>query len=85
MCCSMCYSAAITCPTLPPPINGQVMYTTNSASDIDFGTVARYTCNGGFGLSGGDVQRMCGGTSDSPNGSWIGTAPSCESESFYDL
>ena len=61
------------------------MYTTNSTTDLDFGTVAKYTCNTGFGLSGGDVLRMCDGDSSSPIGSWTGTTPSCTRESQDDL
>lgn len=51
------------------------------SDSFDFGTVAIYTCNTGFGLSGGDVQTTCSGDSSSVMGSWTGTVPSCERES----
>ena len=46
--------------------------------DHDHGTTATYSCNEGFGLSGGDVVRTCGGDGRIVTGEWSGSAPSCE-------
>ena len=66
----------IVCPFLPSPADGVVAYTT--ASPFTYGAMATYSCNGGFGLSGGDVTRVCGGDGSSVNGMWSGVAPICE-------
>ena len=50
----------------------------STPSPYDFGTMATYQCNGGFGLRGGDVTRTCGGDGSSPNGMWSGIPPMCE-------
>ena len=48
---------------------------------FDYLTTATYSCNTGFGLSGGDTIRTCVGSSSGP-GEWDGTAPTCERECF---
>ena len=40
-------------------------------------TTATYSCDPGFGLSGGDSVRTCTGSTENP-GEWTGTAPTCE-------
>ena len=40
--------------------------------------MATYSCNPGFGLSGGDGTRTCGGDGSSPTGAWSGTPSTCE-------
>ena len=55
--------------------NGQISYDT---FDFDYGTTATYSCDTGFGLSGGDKERVCGGNGSSPNGVWNGVTPHCE-------
>ncbi len=47
---------------------------------FDYLTVAAYTCNPGYGLSGGDSIRTCEGDDSSTTGEWSGTAPACESK-----
>ena len=42
------------------------------------GTVATFSCNDGFGLSGGDGMRTCGGDGSSSDGMWSGTSPTCD-------
>ena len=54
------------CDPLPPPENGNV-----DASITTIGSVATYSCNNGFLLSG-DSQRIC-----QMNGFWSGSAPTC--------
>ncbi len=66
------------CTDLSAIDNGQVMYLPDPSSPYDYGTVATYACNNGFGLVGG-VTRTCnsdGGVSTM--GIWDGFAPSCE-------
>ena len=55
--------------------SGQISY---DSSELVFGTTATYSCDTGFGLSGGDRERVCGGNGSSSNGVWNGVAPNCE-------
>lgn len=68
-------SAAIVCPTLSTPFNGQISFSSllNTAN-----VTATYSCDIGFGLSGGDEVLTCGGDGSSPNGEWNGTPPVCD-------
>ncbi len=54
------------------PVNGQVVY------ENSFSSIATYTCDTGYGLSGGDTTRTCGGDGSSTNGAWDGMMPTCE-------
>ncbi len=69
-------SLAIQCEDLPNPVNGEIFFTSDDTAPFDFGTLAVYSCNAGFGLSGYE-QRTCGGDGDSTMGEWSGGAPSC--------
>ena len=51
--------------------------TTDTMAPFDYQTTATYTCDVGFGLLGGDLLRICVGSSSGP-GEWSGTAPTCE-------
>ena len=66
------------CTGLPSPDNGSIIYPTGTTSPYEFGTVATYMCDTGFGIDGGDVLRTCHGYGLSPMGTWTGTAPRCE-------
>lgn len=57
------------------PSNGMITYAIDVTPDFDPGTTATYSCDEGFGLSGGDTVRTCQGQ---PIGAWSGTAPTCE-------
>jgi CUB/sushi domain-containing protein len=57
---------AIMCPTLPDPLNGNVLWT-----DLSVNSLATYTCNGGFELIGSEI-RTC--LSD---GAWNKEEPVC--------
>ena len=75
--CVQCFNclffpAVVTCPALTNPDNGMVNVLNNN-----FGTVANYTCNTGYMLTG-DVIRVC-----EVNGDWSGTAPTCDSTLNY--
>ena len=66
---------ASNCTSLAVPSNGMITYANDTTPDFDSGTTATYSCNEGFGPSGGDTVRTCQGQ---PIGAWSGTAPTCE-------
>ena len=70
---------AITCLGLSSPSNGQISYSADMTIPFDFGTVATYSCEDGYGLSGGDMASTCGGDYTSITGVWSGAPPTCES------
>ena len=70
----------IMCPSLPEPLNGQVVSSTNTTGDQVFGATATYVCDSGFGLSGGERVRTCSSDGSSTIGFWTGSAPSCLGE-----
>lgn len=65
------------CPVLSAPDNGVLTYSEDS-STLGFMEMAAYSCNPGFGLSGGNRVRTCAGAAGS-TGEWNGTAPTCQS------
>jgi len=71
---------AITCLDLPIPDNGVIIY--ESSAPYRYGISARYNCNPGFGLDGGDTFVRCGGNGSSPMGMWTGNTPTCQGTSF---
>ena len=73
--CFLC--TVIMCTDLPPPDYGQINYSTDPTSPYDFGTMATYNCDSGFGLVGGKTQ-TCSGNSSTVVGFWIGVLPTCE-------
>jgi len=66
-------SAAVQCPALEPPKDGQVFFTSTS-----FEATAVYNCHVGFVLVGNE-ERTC--TAD---GTWSGSLPFCRRE-FVDI
>ncbi len=72
-------NAAVMCPVLTAPTNGIIMYTEIPSGSLGFMEMATYSCNAGFGLSGGDPVRTCEGAAGS-SGDWTGTAPTCEGD-----
>lgn len=72
--------AAIMCSDIADPENGQIDFSVDELAPFDFGTVATYSCDAGFGLSGGDITRTCDGDGTTPDGSFTGSAPTCESK-----
>ena len=42
--------------------------------------MATFSCDVGYGLSGGDMMTTCGGDGSDPFGTWIGAVPACERE-----
>ena len=73
---------AITCPSLGAFANGQVSYSPDTTAPHNFGTVATFSCNTGFSLSGGST-RTCGGDGSSQNGVWSGSSPVCVGELLF--
>ena len=69
--------AEIICSELTAPDNGQVSYDRAVITSVQFQTTATYTCNSGYGLTGGNRSRVCDGDGRSYLGSWTGTAPGC--------
>ncbi|XP_064384964.1 uncharacterized protein LOC135333878 isoform X2 [Halichondria panicea] len=76
---------AITCTSLPLPGNGAIVYSSATPEPYQFGTTARYSCNTGYGLNGGDEVLSCGGDGSSPNGDWNGVIPTCEAVTCPEL
>ena len=70
-------ATALTCSGLSVPQNGRIFFTPDTTSPYDYNSVATYACNPGFGLTGGDPTRTCGGDDSSTSGVWSGTAPVC--------
>ncbi len=73
------------CTLLPDPDNGRIIYSTGTTSPYEFGTVAIYMCDTGFGIDSGDVLRTCRGDRLSPMGIWTGIAPRCERTFCYNI
>ena len=67
-------SIVVVCPDLMDPTNGIITFTGETSG---FMTMATYSCNPGYGLSGGDSVRTCTSSSVGP-GEWSGTSPTCE-------
>ncbi|HJL00732.1 MAG TPA: EGF domain-containing protein [Polyangiaceae bacterium LLY-WYZ-15_(1-7)] len=60
----------VDCGSLPSPTNGSVSF-----SSTTFGSIASYSCDSGFMMTGGDVARTC-----QAEGTWSGNAPMCVPE-----
>ena len=68
-CSADCTIETIDCGTLSPPTNGSVSYS-NSTTE---GSVATYSCDSGYTLTGDDTERTC-----QADGTWSGSEPTCE-------
>ena len=66
--------AAITCPVLTAPTNGNTPTCTDSTN---LGSVCTFTCVSGFGIVGLSTL-TCGGDGTSKTGNYDNTAPTCE-------
>ena len=64
------------CMALPPLMNGQLSYATDTIAPYNFGTIATHICDTGFGIIG-NVGRTCEKVGTSPVGAWSGTATTC--------
>ncbi len=68
-----------TCPDLTVPANGMISYTMGTASVRPEGTIATFTCNNGYTLTGGSFSQC------QNDRTWSGTAPTCQCEFHYIL
>ena len=71
-------SAEITCQVLSSPENGLIIYSPTVTSEATYNTTATYSCDLGFGLSGGEEERTCEGDGISLDGMWSGITPTCK-------
>ena len=75
------FLAAIVCPALTAPTNGQVSY--DMTSPYQIGTEATFTCNAGFSLNGAVDMLTCADDDQSDTvGTWGGTEPTCPRKSI---
>ncbi len=74
--CSFILPSAL-CPALPDITNGAIVYSTDTLAPYDIGTVATYSCNEGYVLTGGNVERICVDSGDGNDDRFNGEAPSC--------
>ena len=65
------FLAVVTCPSLPVPSSGAVVYSSPGPDSYEVGATAMYSCNTGYGISG-DQTRTCGS-----DGTWSGTGTFC--------
>ena len=73
------FLAAIECPALTAPMNGQVSY--DMTSPYQIGTEATFTCNAGFSLNGAVDMLTCADDDQLDTvGTWGGTEPPCPRE-----
>ncbi len=72
---ALVFPAVVTCPALTNPDNGTVSVPSNN-----FGSIATYTCNQGYNLTGGGMTRTCGA-----NGMWSGGDPTCQSTLYLNF
>ena len=68
-----------TCYDLPPLMNGGITYTNGLTDSRPINTIATFTCDNGYTLTGGGV-RAC-----QNDGTWSGTAQTCQGEFRYIL
>ncbi len=67
------------CFDLPQLMNGVIAYTDGLADSRPINTIATYTCDNGYTLTGGSF-RQC-----QNDGTWSGSAPTCQGELHYIL
>ncbi len=70
--------AAIECPALPEIDNGVISYSPDVTPDYSLSTVATYSCNLDFVLTGGNETRTCVDVGDGSGGRFDGQEPTCE-------
>ncbi|XP_064386249.1 P-selectin-like isoform X2 [Halichondria panicea] len=67
------------CSDLPPLMNGGITYTDGLTDSRPVNTIATYTCDNGYTLTGGSFRACQNG------GTWDGTAPTCQATTCPDL
>ena len=61
-------------------MNGVITYTDGLADSRPINTIALFTCDNGYTLTGGGSFRVC-----QNDGTWDGAAPTCQGEFHYIL
>ena len=61
------------CSDFPRLMNGDITYTDGLVDSRPINTIATFTCDTGYTLSGGIINRTCGS-----DGVWSGSAPVCQ-------
>ncbi len=74
------YTEIAVCSDLALISNGDIAYNAGSPDNRPFSSLATYSCNPGYTLTGGSRTRLC-----LSGGIWDGSAPVCEGEvcNFY--
>ena len=62
------------CSDLPRLMNGVITYTDGLADSRPINTIATFTCDNGYTLTGGSFRACLN------DGTWDGTAPTCQCE-----
>ena len=79
---------ALMCSSLPELVNGAIAYITSEAAfpPYELGTVARYSCDTGFGFPSAPVSISvtCQSNAASLNGVWSGTQLTCSGKINFD-
>lgn len=65
------FISVVTCPILVQPQNGDVEH----PNGVEFGSTALYTCDSGYVIGSGDLERAC-----QANGTWGGSEAVCVGE-----
>ena len=68
------------CFDLPPLMNGVITYTDGLVDSRPINTIATYTCVNGYTVTVGGSFRVC-----QNDGTWSGTAPTCQGKFHYIL
>ena len=66
------FTVSGTCFNLPPLMNGVITYTDGLVDSRPINTIATFTCDNGYTLTGGSF-RAC-----QNDGTWSGSAPTCQ-------
>ncbi len=61
-----------TCFDLPPLINGVIAYDAGFADSRPINTIATFTCDNGYTLTGGNFRQCLN------DGTWSASAPTCQ-------
>ncbi len=67
------------CPYIPSPLNGCINFVEDDVYPFNLGTVATYSCDSGFALTGSEM-RTCEVNGGNRIGVWSSTEPSCVGE-----
>ena len=71
------------CGDLVDPENGQIDYIGDERAPFNVDTIAMYSCDQGFELSGDYTMRRCVGDNSTRYGEWTGDPPTCVGELIY--